>query len=79
MSLSKELWGGRWEEADLSRVTLNPRFVRGLWGILPSARLREHGPRDAFFLKSIVRAYRWAMDLEVAFFEASFRIEEKRG
>jgi hypothetical protein len=32
-----------------------------------------------FFLKSIARAYRGAMDLEVAFFEASFRVGEKRG
>jgi thiaminase/transcriptional activator TenA len=59
MSLAKVLWE---ENADLARVALEHRFVRGLAdGTLPRESFQEYIGQDAFFLEAFARAYALAL------------------
>lgn len=59
MSLAKSLWE---ENANLSRVALEHRFVSGLKdGTLPLGSFQEYIGQDAFFLEAFARAYALAL------------------
>ena len=59
MSLSETLWQ---ENADLARVTLEHRFVRGIAeGNLPLENFQGYVAQDAFFLEGFARAYALAL------------------